>query len=145
MEIYYEVAQNCLFRKIRTVSRHVTNLYTNMLKEIGVTPVQFSMMTAIEILQEPNISRFSSAMKMDRTTINRNIKPLVRDGLVLIKQSEDKREKIVMLTEEGRSIYIKGYESWKNAQKTLQNQIGKENWDSINLVLDDIINLISDE
>jgi len=41
MEAYYNVADKCLFSKTKTVSRYVTNLYTQALKDVGVTPVQY--------------------------------------------------------------------------------------------------------
>jgi len=143
MDIHYDVAQNCLFRKVRTISRYVTNLYAKVLKDIGLTPVQYSMMTAIEILKEPNMNAFSKATAMDRTTINRNLKPLIRDGIVRVVESEDKRERIVSLTENGKKIYIRGYENWKKAQHELEEKIGKKNWDNLNLVLDDAISIVS--
>ena len=143
MENYYNVAHNCLFAKTRTVSRYVTNLYTKALKDVGVTPVQYSMMTAIQILKQGNINDLSSALKMDRTTINRNLKPLVRDGYVYINDSDDKRERRITITKEGEDIYNKGYIEWQKAQDELRENIGEENWENINSVLDTLIKVIA--
>ncbi len=145
MERYYDVAQNCLFSKTRTVSRYVTNLYTKALKEIGVTPVQYSMLTAIQILREGNINELSSALKMDRTTINRNLKPLLRDGHVYVNESKDKRERVVSITKEGEEIYDKGYKEWQKAQEELRAEIGEENWSELNAVLDSVIKVIAEK
>lgn len=139
----YDVAQNCLFNKVRTVSRYVTNMYTKALKDVGVTPVQFSMMTAIQILEQGNVNSLSTALKMDRTTINRNLKPLIRDGLVYINESEDKRERIISITKEGEEIYNKGYVEWQKAQNELKESIGEESWLEMNLVLDSVIKVIA--
>jgi len=143
MEAYYDVAHNCLFSKTRIVSRYVTNLYTKALKDTGVTPVQYSMMTAIQILKQGNINNLSSALKMDRTTINRNLKPLVRDGYIHINESEDKRERRISITKEGEEIYNKGYIEWQKAQEELKESIGKENYEQLTLALDSIINIIA--
>ena len=143
MECQYDVAKNCLFSKTRKVSRYITNLYTQALKEVGLTPVQYSMLTAILILKEANINDLSSALKMDRTTINRNLKPLIRDGWVFINESSDKRERIISITKEGKELYEKGYESWKQAQCEFQNILGEEKRNEMSELLDEVIAVIA--
>jgi len=142
MEQHYDVAKNCLFAKTRTVSRYITNLYTQALKEVSMTPVQYSMLTAIQILEEANINDLSSALKMDRTTINRNLKPLIREGLVFMNESSDKRERLISITNEGKELYQKGYKNWKQAQCDFQNILGEEKRDEMSKLLDDIIKTI---
>ena len=131
-----------MFNKLRQVSRHVTSIYVKSLKSVGVTPIQYSMMKAIKVLKSANINVLSDAIKMDRTTLNRNLKPLIRDGIVNIGCFEDRREKLVSLTKKGEEIYEKGYDKWKEAQNELENEIGRENWDSMNTLLDDIVKKI---
>jgi DNA-binding MarR family transcriptional regulator len=143
MEQHYDVAKNCLFAKTRTVSRYITNLYTQALKEVNMTPVQYSMLTAIQILEESNINDLSTALNMDRTTINRNLKPLIREGLVFMNESSDKRERLISITDEGRELYQKGYENWKQAQCEFQNILGEEKRDEMSNLLDEIIKTIA--
>ena len=143
MEQHYDVAQNCLFSKTRTVSRYITNLYTQALKEVSITPVQYSMLTAIQILNEANINDLSSALKMDRTTINRNLKPLIREGLVFMNESSDRRERLISITNEGRELYQKGYDNWKQAQCDFKNILGEEKRDEMSELLDEVIAVIA--
>ena len=143
MEKHYDVAKNCLFAKTRTVSRYITNLYTQALKEVNMTPVQYSMLTAIQMLQESNINDLSSALKMDRTTINRNLKPLIREGLVLMNESSDRRERLISVTKEGVELYEKGYAHWEKAQCEFQNILGEEKRDEMSNLLDEIIKTIA--
>lgn len=145
VENYYEVAHNCLFAKTRTVSRYVTNFYAKALKDVGVTPVQYSMLTAIQILKQGNINDLSSALKMDRTTINRNLKPLVRDGYVYIHESDDKRERRITITKKGEEIYNTGYKAWEKVQEELKCTLGEENWDDLNAVLGKVIKVIAQD
>jgi len=142
MNCYEEVAQNCMFAKLRHVSRHVTNIYAQELKKVGLTPVQYSMMTAIKILENPNINTLSAGLNMDRTTINRNLKPLIREDIVYIGEKEDKREKTVDLTTKGEEIYECAYTQWKISQGKLEEKIGKDTWNKMNSVLDDVIQKI---
>ena len=143
MEKHYNVAKNCLFSKTRTVSRYITNLYTQALKEVGLTPVQYSMLTAIQILKESNINDLSSALHMDRTTINRNLKPLIREGLVFMNESSDRRVRLITITDEGEALYKKGYVSWEKAQCEFQNILGEEKRDEMSNLLDEIIKTIA--
>ena len=143
MEKHYNVAKNCLFSKTRTVSRYITNLYTQALKEVGLTPVQYSMLTAIQILKESNINDLSSALHMDRTTINRNLKPLIREGLVFMNESSDRRVRLIRITDEGEAVYKKGYASWKQAQCEFQNILGEEKRNEMSELLDEVIAVIA--
>ena len=142
MNCYEEVAQTCMFAKLRQVSRYVTNIYAKELKTVGLTPVQYSMMTAIKLLDSANINTLSEALNMDRTTINRNLKPLIREDIVYMGEREDKREKTVTLSKKGEDIYIRAYEKWKISQSKLEQTIGKESWNKMNSVLDDVIQKI---
>jgi DNA-binding MarR family transcriptional regulator len=143
MEEHYDVAKNCLFAKTRTVSRYITNLYTQALKEVNMTPVQYSMLTAIQVLKESNINDLSTALKMDRTTINRNLKPLIREGLVFMNESSDKRERLISISNEGKELYKKGYENWQQAQCDFQHILGEEKRDEMNKLLDEVIAVIA--
>jgi len=142
MNFYEEVAHDCMFAKLRHVSRYVTTVYTKELKNVGLTPVQSSMMTAIKLLENANINTLSDALNMDRTTINRNLKPLIRDEIVYMGEGEDKREKTVSLSNKGEDIYNRGYENWKIAQAKLQEKIGKDTWVKMSSVLDEVIQKI---
>jgi len=142
MNCYEDIAQNCMFSKLRQVSRYVTNIYAKEMTAVGLTPVQSSMMTAIKLLENANINALSEALNMDRTTINRNLKPLIREEFVFISEGEDKREKSVSLTKKGKVIYAEAYIKWQKAQSELENKIGKQNWNKLNIIFDDIIKKI---
>ena len=143
MECFNDVAEHCLFAKTRTVSRYITNRYTKALKEINITPVQYSMLTAILILKQSNINELSSTLKIDRTTINRNLKPLIRDGLVYRDESSDKRERIIGISSQGEKTYEKGYENWKLVQKELKETLVSDLWNELNGALDKVIQVIA--
>jgi len=133
------VAQTCMFNKTRTISRYVTNLYANALKEVGVTPVQFSILTAVQLIPNANVNHLSSALMMDRTTLNRNLKPLLRDGYIDIQESTDRRERKISITQEGQEVYEKGYKKWEEAQKEFEEVIGMDDWLAMNSLFDTII------
>lgn len=143
MICYHDVAAHCLFRKTRIVSRYITNIYTKSLKDLGITPVQFTMLTALQIQKGSNVNTLSSMLTMDRTTTNRNLKPLIRDGLVITDESEDKREKIIHITEKGENIYKEGYLHWKNAQEEFKDILGEELHEQMHEVFDKVLAVIA--
>jgi DNA-binding MarR family transcriptional regulator len=108
------------------------------MKALGVTPAQFSLMTAIRFLKEPNINALSQATKTDRTTINRNLKPLVKEGLVAFQTSDDKRNKVITMLAHGDEIYHEVYTKWKEAQCAYREQLGDELWEKLKIVLDEV-------
>lgn len=145
MSLELNVVTHCSFNKIRTLSRYITNLYTKALKDLGITPVQYSMMTAIRLLDESNINTLSQALKMDRTTINRNLKPLVRDDHIVINESGDKRERIIRMTPKGNIVYEQAYENWQEAQASFQKVLGAKQWKELQSMLDRVNNIIENK
>jgi DNA-binding MarR family transcriptional regulator len=63
---------------------------------------------------------------MDRTTLGRNLKPLEKKRLIRIETGEDKRERLVYMTERGQELLMKVYAAWKKAQYELLESLGDE-------------------
>jgi DNA-binding MarR family transcriptional regulator len=58
----------------------------------------------------------------------RNLKPLERDGLVEISVGEDRRARLVKITETGLDALLKALPLWEEAQAWVINHIGEDRW-----------------
>ncbi|KAF6591674.1 winged helix DNA-binding protein, partial [Paenibacillus sp. EKM208P] len=66
-------------------------------------------------------------MRLDRTTIVRNLKALEHNGYVEDTSAEGCRNRCLTLTERGRTVYNDAAELWEEAQRFLQESLGNEN------------------
>jgi DNA-binding MarR family transcriptional regulator len=133
---FRHVADNCALNKLRRTSRLVTKIYTEYLQSSGLTPTQFSLMTALSLLGSVTIKRLAELMTMDRTTLTRNLKPLERDGLIKTFPGQDRRVRQVALTEKGRNVLDEALPRWEKAQAHLASILGNNQWEALHSSLD---------
>jgi DNA-binding MarR family transcriptional regulator len=67
---------------IRQAARHISQLYERHLSEAEVTPTQFSILTVLRRGAPLTMLELAQVMVMDRTTLVRALRPLLRNGLI---------------------------------------------------------------
>jgi DNA-binding MarR family transcriptional regulator len=69
---------------------------------------------------------------MDRTTLNANLKPLERRGLVTVSVHDgDRRSRRLVLTPAGRSLLVAAVPVWRRTQKTAERLLGRSDPDAL--------------
>src|ERR1700730_5822824 len=92
----------CNCTALREAARYVTQLYDRHLAASGLRSTQFSILTRLKPLGPTTINALAHALVMDRTTVGRNILPLQRRRLIVVKRGEhDARRKELQLTKAG--------------------------------------------
>lgn len=61
---------------------------------------------------------------MDRTTLTRNLKPLLAAGWITTQRGEDARQKWVRLSRSGRGLLVRARPHWHAAQVQLETLFG---------------------
>jgi DNA-binding MarR family transcriptional regulator len=122
---------NCGCLNLRMAARTITQFYDSRFKEIGLRSTQFNVLAAIEEAGPVAMTRLADTLVMDRTTLNRDLQPLQRDGLVSIQKGEDKRVRLIDLTDEGRVRLERGLPVWKALQDGFYASMGKEGWKAL--------------
>jgi len=107
--------ETCACTRIRTVARLVTKAYDDALRATGLKTSQVAVLAAVDALEAPSIAALSKALFMDRTTLTRNLRPLM--ALSLITLQEDGRSKITLLTPKGERSLKEALPLWQQAQK----------------------------
>jgi DNA-binding MarR family transcriptional regulator len=119
----------CSAMVLRKATRRVTQLYDDMLKPAGLTITQFGLIA--ELLRRgedpPTVTDLANAMVMDRSGLGHTLRPLERDGyIVLVQNKEDGRQRSVVLTEAGRRLHQKAKGLWEKAQRRFVDVVGHD-------------------
>jgi len=125
-EVYPKSPSPCNCMNVRRASRAVTQFYDEVLKPSGLTVAQMALLRHIEMVEVPTISELAKLMRIDRTTLNRNMKPLAEAGLIVISPGKDSRTRQLVLTEAGKAAADQAWALWAEAQGSLKEYIGDE-------------------
>jgi DNA-binding MarR family transcriptional regulator len=111
-----ELCMSCHCLAARRKARELTRIYEAKLRPHGLKATQFSILVALAAVGPKPISVLASSLGLERTTLTRGAALLARDGLVAEAQSEDGRERQLVLTGRGRRKLEAAYPAWKAAQ-----------------------------
>ena len=115
----------CFCLNIRRASRAVTDFYEKVLEPSGIKITQYSLLRHLEEAEPVTISKLAAIMRIDRTTLNRNMKPLTEVGLIEVNLGQDPRSREVTLTKTGKLALANATVLWDQAQASLQEYLGE--------------------
>jgi DNA-binding MarR family transcriptional regulator len=131
MSRYLEIGRTCACGSLRRASRLTTQVYDNFLQPSGLKITQFIMLMSVKILGPITITRLAQKLLMDRTTCTRNLKGLQEKNLINFEQSEDRRMKKIVLTDQGNEILEQAIPFWEKAQNFLLDKVGENQMASL--------------
>ena len=133
-----EIAGGCACLGLRRAARLLARRYDEALRPAGLTSGQFSILAAL--LQEPplRLGALADRLGMDRTTLNRNLRPLERlDLLRTVEAVDDRRVRALALTAAGLGRLRVALPQWGQAQEDSTRRLfGKAGWSSLKAQLD---------
>ena len=119
-----KVESSCMGMRVRRAARVVGNYYDVNLKSAGLKGTQFTLLNAIFLNPSITITQLADLLLLNRTTLNRNLKPLERQGLVRTSPGKDQRTRVLNLTQEGRNILQSALPLWLEAQSGVVETLG---------------------
>lgn len=122
------VAESCTASELRKAARAVSNLFDAEMRRTGIRTSQFSLLVALELAGEPTVSRLAEVLALDRTTMTRNLGPLERQGLVASAAGDDRRNRVLRLTEKGRKALARALPVWERVQASVVRGLGEVRW-----------------
>jgi len=111
-----EVREQCLCTKFRQASRALTQHYDDAIAETGIRSTQFTLLIALAQAPLVPLTKLAEVLVMDRTTLTRNLTPLVREGLVEEHSAEDRRVRAFALSARGKKVLEQAMPGWRKAQ-----------------------------
>jgi DNA-binding MarR family transcriptional regulator len=131
----------CLCNALRQASRAVSRMYDEDLRRIGLRTTQYSLLRRLRRAGEVRQRDLGGLTSLDETTLTRNLRPLIDAGWVAIRTGEDRREKLVRLTDAGAAKLQDARPAWEQAQKRLRSRLPKGTWSSLLDVLPELTRL----
>lgn len=116
----------CIGMHVRRASRIITQIYDEALRPLGLQLNQFTLLASIKLLGSTAITRLAEGLFMDQTTLTRNLKPLEKRGLIVITPGEDRRVRVVCLTQEGHMLLDSALPLWEKAQNRITEKFGAQ-------------------
>jgi DNA-binding MarR family transcriptional regulator len=119
-------AQMCACGNLRRASRAITQRYDTALAPSGLTTPQFGLLANLIRTGPITLGNLAQRMGMDRTTLTRDLTPLMREGYVTVGAGEDRRTRVAQLTPAGEAALIRARPLWQAAQTTMVTAFGQE-------------------
>ena len=140
-ELAKSKAGECVCGSLRKAARAVTQLYDEALRPTGLRVTQFGILGATMAMEPVTVSRLAEATVTDRTTLTRNLKLLEKQNLIRVNSGNDRREREVTLTDQGREAVAKAYPLWQKAQRHVVKSLGEERWKALRQELSAVVSL----
>ena len=124
----YSELTNCLCTSVRKSARNISQIYNEHLQQSGekINPNQVSILVALSQIEKKTNSELSILLKMQRTTLTRNLSVLDKSGLIETYSGLDERMKFTKLSKKGNQVLDKILPYWKNAQNQTKKILGED-------------------
>jgi DNA-binding MarR family transcriptional regulator len=121
-------AAACLCNALRQATRAVSRLYDEELRGAGLRTTQYSLLACLRYTGEIRQRDFGERTSLDETTLTRNLRPLIDAGWIAIRPGQDRRERLVRLTDAGAAKLKEAHPAWERAQERLRTRLPKGTW-----------------
>ena len=115
----------CICFAVRRAARAITQHYDRALRPTGLRATQFTLLTVLALAGPLPVSRAAGRLGMERTTLTRNLRPLVRQGLVTLGDGDDRRIRTLTLTAKGRRAAVAALLHWREAQRVAASDVSQ--------------------
>lgn len=131
-----EIGMSCACLTVRKSMRTVTQLYDKHLARVGMRITQFTLLNAIAAFGKISIHALATELVMDRTTLTRNLKPLIKSGWIDSTPDEkDARVRNLTLTGAGMDQLSAAFPHWEKAQSEFLKKIDEPVWNRLTVDL----------
>ena len=126
--------------RLRKATRRVSQIYDRHLEAAGLTITQYGLLAYLAATGETTIGALADKLAMDPTTLTRNLRPLIRQGLVTHEPDRrDRRVRCVSLSVTGRESFDAARPLWRAAQNQITAVIGDVETSALHNQLDQVL------
>lgn len=118
------IAGECIAVRLRMLNRAVTNLYDDALRPLGLKVSQMNILVAAGKLGAARPAEVCDQLKLDVSTLSRNVERMKARGWLEVIPDEDGRAQPFRLTAKGRRLLEKAAPSWRKAQRQAKRILG---------------------
>jgi DNA-binding MarR family transcriptional regulator len=136
--------QGCTNLKLRQLMRRVAQLYDAEVGKTGLRGTQYSLLSYAVKLGPVRPVDLARAMKVDASTLTRNLRPLIDAGLLVLEPGVDGRSRLVSATQAGKEKRQEAQRRWRVAQESLNQRLGAHRVVALHALLDECQDLLAD-
>jgi len=136
--------QGCTNIKLRQLMRRAARYYEAEVGKSGLKNTQYSLLSHVYKLGPLRPVDLARAMKIDASTLSRNLKPLIASGWLTLDAGADGRSRIVDITPAGREKRQEAQRRWRVAQENINASLGLERVVALHALLDECMPLLAD-
>lgn len=123
--------------------RRVAQHYDVEMAKCGLKTTQYSLLSHVLTFGPIRPGELAAEMKMDASTLTRNLRPLVDAGWVSLQAGADARSRLVHITDAGRQKRAEAQRCWKVAQLSLNDTLGAGRVNALHALVDDSLALLT--
>lgn len=135
--------QGCTNLKLRQLMRRVAQHYDAEVGKTGLRGTQYSLLSYVAKLGPLRPGELARAMKVDASTLTRNLKPLVAAGWLELAPGSDGRSRLVSITDAGREKRTEAQRRWRVAQEGINTMLGAERVVALHALIDEALQRLS--
>ncbi|MBA4328111.1 MAG: MarR family transcriptional regulator [Polaromonas sp.] len=128
--------QGCTNMKLRQLLRRVARHYDDEVGKTGLKTTQYSLLSHVFKLGPLRPGDLARAMKVDASTLTRNLKPLIAAGWLTLEAGSDGRSRLVSITDSGREKRAEAQRRWRVAQESINQILGVEQVRALHALID---------
>lgn len=129
----------CTCFGLRRLARRVSRLYDTRLAPHGLRVTQYSLLSILAAGDSATLTALADRLEMDRTTLTRNLRPLVAQGLIAIEPGDDPRARRARLTGPGRERQRAARPAWRQAQREVGSLLGADGVEGLHRAVDEAL------
>ncbi len=114
----------CTCFRVRGAARRVTQIYSRHMAPTGLKISQFSLLGFVAARGPITIGQLSELLATDRTTLTRNLRPLLDNGVIERAEAGDKRRHELVATLAGRALFKRALPLWAAAEQEVRAAMG---------------------
>jgi DNA-binding MarR family transcriptional regulator len=135
--------QGCTNLKLRQLMRRVARHYDAEVGKIGLKITQYSLLSHATRLAPVRPSDLAREMKMEPSTLTRNLRPLIDAGWLTLGPGADGRSRLVSVTDAGRAKRQEAQRHWRIAQENINQILGPRRVMQLHSLVDECLQLLS--
>ncbi|SHK54809.1 DNA-binding transcriptional regulator, MarR family [Anaerocolumna jejuensis DSM 15929] len=116
---------SCYCLKLRRTTGNLTRFYDKMLEPSEVTVSQYGLLLNISKAENGSLRELADMAELDRSTLARNIKPLIKKRLVCDTKADGARDSKLVLTRDGEKTLLQAAGLWSKAQEKIKEALGE--------------------
>jgi DNA-binding MarR family transcriptional regulator len=136
--------RGCTNLKLRQLDRVVTRHYDAYIAASGLKNTQYALLSSVVLLGPIRPSDLARRMRLEASTVTRNLQPLVTQRWLRLGPGEDARSRLVEATADGRAKRAEAQHAWKQAQLALNARLGTKRVAALHALVDDCIERLAD-